>query len=257
MSFTLDKCARSYVVKRLESSKGLCGYESDLLDALRDSYCAECSGSGHAPYVGGDDDEAPCRDCDGTGFVCDLVLEGRLCAHDLGALLDMRLDRRRLPSAVVVIHCVLDVGRVVDRVAAVDHRGPRRRSVLSRGRRVVPRGLDRAREKTREDFRMEARSGVHLPNLRIGQLTNRGGERFSRYAPKQPLPHATGKCCDPRHAGLSLSVFARRDERPPGLGRARSPRLELGTSQVGRSRRLASQQLANFRPTQSHPGLCQ
>lgn len=31
--------------------------------------CPSCGGSGYAPYVGGDDDDARCTDCKGSGFV--------------------------------------------------------------------------------------------------------------------------------------------------------------------------------------------
>lgn len=66
--FLLDKRARLYVIRRLEKAGLLCGYEQDLLTALRESKCRECHGSGLAPYVGGDDDDSPCSSCEGTGF---------------------------------------------------------------------------------------------------------------------------------------------------------------------------------------------
>jgi Na+-translocating ferredoxin:NAD+ oxidoreductase RNF subunit RnfB len=68
--FVLDKCARAYVERRLESSDDLCGYERELLENLRRSRCAACGGDGCAPYVGGDDHDDTCPKCDGSGFSC-------------------------------------------------------------------------------------------------------------------------------------------------------------------------------------------
>jgi hypothetical protein len=64
----IGKAPRSYLIELLEAADSLCGYMQAFLEALKQSKCPRCNGSGCAPYVGGDIDDDPCPTCDGTGF---------------------------------------------------------------------------------------------------------------------------------------------------------------------------------------------
>ena len=44
------------------------GFAREVEQRLRATCCPGCGGSGFAPYVGGDDDEAPCDRCGGSGW---------------------------------------------------------------------------------------------------------------------------------------------------------------------------------------------
>ena len=74
VGFRLSKAARFYVVSRLGAANNLCGFEQELLEALRKSQCTHCGGSGLAAYVGGDDDGTLCDRCKGSGFNPDAQL---------------------------------------------------------------------------------------------------------------------------------------------------------------------------------------
>lgn len=43
------------------------GFADDIAAALEATICESCGGHGQVPYVGGDEDDAPCTCCRGTG----------------------------------------------------------------------------------------------------------------------------------------------------------------------------------------------
>jgi hypothetical protein len=44
------------------------GFAREVAERLERTKCKWCHGHGGAPYCGGDDDDAPCRMCNGSGF---------------------------------------------------------------------------------------------------------------------------------------------------------------------------------------------
>jgi DnaJ-class molecular chaperone len=63
-SVSLTKAERHIIETALQANG--CGFALEIAARLRETRCPACSGSGHAPYVGGDDD-ALCARCDGSG----------------------------------------------------------------------------------------------------------------------------------------------------------------------------------------------
>jgi hypothetical protein len=63
----ITKAERSFILQ------GLCaldaGFARELVERIEATKCSSCRGNGYAPYVGGDDDDAPCTACHGSGFV--------------------------------------------------------------------------------------------------------------------------------------------------------------------------------------------
>ena len=43
-------------------------FAREVAEKLEGTHCKWCDGNGHAPYVGGDDDDARCGKCHGHGF---------------------------------------------------------------------------------------------------------------------------------------------------------------------------------------------
>lgn len=75
--FKLDRGERYVILQGLARLSS--GFAREIAERLKATECPACHGGGYAPYVGGDDDDAPCLKCGGTGFevVADaLPLEG-------------------------------------------------------------------------------------------------------------------------------------------------------------------------------------
>jgi hypothetical protein len=64
--FRIDKARRAVLIEALKKLDY--GFAKDLRAELEATKCSDCGGGGYAPYVGGDDDDAPCLTCKGTGF---------------------------------------------------------------------------------------------------------------------------------------------------------------------------------------------
>lgn len=62
----LSKAERRTILDGL--SKLDYGFAKEIAARLERTYCDWCKGTGLAPYVGGDDDDAPCEHCHRSGF---------------------------------------------------------------------------------------------------------------------------------------------------------------------------------------------
>ena len=65
VTFSITKVERHFIAAGLRAQKAKFAHE--IADRLDQTRCTFCRGSGYAPYVGGEDDDAPCLRCGGSG----------------------------------------------------------------------------------------------------------------------------------------------------------------------------------------------